>query len=406
MFRGFDSSVNNHHIYLDGNDDPILLPCIFALYTETCGVKVDHKKQLKPNSLLYEHRIEEKDIGKDTAYKICNYLGRFLQWVDEYSSSEMVNLNTHTALPSVIINEFLNEYLIDECNASESVAKEAKNSLTAYYNWLSFYFKNKSKVIGIKPRFRPVARNNSKGASAVKYLLPATRELFYASAKTLLHEIILRVGGELGCRARENRGFLLNDFISNRKSYSGLKTLFSEMEKYPDKEEFEYHLGSVYTKYGRSRTLYIPRNLLAKMKKYYDENRPNSSSNHLFVSDSNNNRGEPLGNSYACRVFFEVKSIVLKKIDDHPSIYSHYQNVEVDASYHFLRHSFGTDIFFNLCEGQNKSVESITTASSVYIETARRMGHKVDAKGASDVTKTYIHSCGHRERLLKDAISE
>lgn len=405
MYREYDKQLNGHYIYLDNNEDPILLACVFARYTQCAEYKVLRLSQEDSDTKRFKNYLHEIEVGEDTAYKICNHLGRYLEWVNSYETSRFISLDTHTALPSEIINEYINEYLIDECAKSEHVANQAINALSSYYNFLSYYFENKSKHVGIKSDFRATARNNIKGSLAVKYLLPATRELFYRNSDSLLQEIILRNGGELGCRAKENQGFLLNDFVANKEKHVGLLSLFKQLEQKPKLEKFKYHLSSLYTKYGRARTLEIPRDLLKKMKAYYGTERPKSDSNHLLVSNANNNLGECLSKSHACRVFIDIKKKVIKKIKDNPSLYSDIQEIHESFSYHVLRHSFGTDIFYNLCEGQNKKYESITTTSAVYIETARRMGHKVDGKGANEVTKSYIHGCGYRETLLEEVVN-
>ena len=215
---------------------------------------------------------------------------------------------------------------------------------------------------------------------------------------------MLRNGGELGCRASENLGFLLDDFVANKQKFSGLLSLFKQLYKKPEQSEFQYHLSSMWTKYGRSRTLYIPRHLLMLMYRYYEQERPKSDSPHLLISNSNQNRGERISKQFASDTFFNVKKNVQRKISENPECYDDIQEIHPAYSYHVLRHSFGTDVFYNFCQGQNKSFESITTTSAVYIETARRMGHKVDSRGANDVTKRYIHACGYRETLLNGII--
>lgn len=405
MFRENDRHVNKHWIYLDGNEDPIILPCVFAFYTQCTNHKIDFYCEKGKADKEYVEGLREVEVGDDAATKINGHLGRFLEWVDDYKTDSNVSLDFHTALPPELINEYINEYLIDECSASQAVANDAVNSLKAYFNWLSRYFKNNAKSFGIKSAYRPIARNNSQGKLSVKYMLPEARELFYSSTTTLLEEIVLRNGGDVGCRAKENQGFLLDDFKSGKEKHSGLLTLFKELERNPEQEEFKYYLSSLYTKYGRSRVLYIPNVLLKKMKDYYYDERPKSGSNHLLVSNSDNSRGKCISKAYACDVFLKIKRKLMKKVKDNPSLYATTQEIEEAFSYHILRHSFGTDIFYNMCEGQNKHFESITTTSAVYLETARRLGHKVDGRGANEVTKQYIHACGYREALLKDVVN-
>ncbi|MEF1215123.1 site-specific integrase, partial [Vibrio alginolyticus] len=88
-----------------------------------------------------------------------------------------------------------------------------------------------------------------------------------------------------------------------------------------------------------------------------------------------------------------------------PQAYSGYQTLDKANVYHHLRHSFGTDIFHDLCFAANKNYESITTESRVYIETARRLGHKVGGRYANQTTKIYIHACGERSALLRAVVN-
>ncbi|WP_413283903.1 site-specific integrase [Vibrio sp. MA40-2] len=407
MYRRFDTTVNKHHIYVDGSQNPLVLPCLFSRYTELQGIKVEIKSYKNRDTNQKEDEFKHTEIGSDASYKICNHLGRFLEWVDSYDESYYVKLSTHTALPQEIINEYINDYLIVECRSSEHVARQAVNALCAYYNWLMYFFDNKYKAIYIKSTHREIARNNNRQEKAVKYLLPQNRQLFYQNTDSLLEELVLRCGGELGLRTKENQGLLLNDYKANTKVHKGLLNLFNDLDLHPNKEEFEYHLSSLYTKYSRSRTLYIPRYLLEKIKLYYDTERPQSDSNHLFVSSSSNNSfGQCISKRFGTDTFAKIRNRLLKEMDDHPERFEGYQEIQLVHVYHHLRHSFGTDIFYNLCRSENKSYESITTTSSVYLTTAVRLGHKVDARSANDVTKEYIHSCGLREKLLRESANE
>lgn len=398
--------INKHYVYLDNNYYTIAFPCLFSRYTQVMNYRVSAKSTIDPHTKRVTHQLEENEIGSDASYKICNHLGRFLQWVDTYDEIDLVKLSTHTALPDSIINEYVNEYLIDECSKSEAVANQAINSLNAYFYWLAFFFNNKYKFIGIKSAYREVARNNNKASLAIKYLLPQTREMLYRNTDSLLEEIVLRNGGDLGCRSKENQGFVLEDQNINRTKFPGLLTLFKNFAEKPTQDEFEYHLSSIFTKYGRSRTLYIPRAHLAKMKTYFETERPCSNSNFLLISSSKNDSlGKCISKRYGSDTFNKVRSKLIFDARKEPSLYIHQQEIKESNTYHHLRHSYGTDFFYNLCEGQNKNYESITTTSSVYLTTVGRLGHKVDSKNGNNVTASYIHSCGLREELINNTVN-
>ncbi|WP_235868503.1 hypothetical protein [Vibrio ezurae] len=230
--------------------------------------------------------------------------------------------------------------------------------------------------------------------------------MLYANTANLLEEIVLRNGGELGCRTKENQGFYLDDFKADGSIQKGLLSLFKDIMANPDKEEFEYHLASFHARYGSKRMLYIKRSHLGLMKRYYDQERPKTESNQLLVSNSTNHTlGEPIGEQYGTQLFSKVLEKVRKLMQDNPEAYSGYQELDKAQSYHHLRHSFGTDIFHEGCQKAKKSYESITTESAVYIETARRLGHKVDSKYSNQTTKVYIHASGQREQLLKEVVN-
>jgi len=395
---------NGYYLYLYDDNTPILLPCLFARFTQVAGYKIKSESTVERETGKVTVRLEEIEIGAETGYLVCNRIGKFLEWVEDYQKIAGVSLDTHSALPDDALNEFINDYLIDESGKSLEAVNKYVDSLNSYYSFLTRFFNSKPRRIGIYPEYRAIARSNSSAKNGVKYLLPSSRELFYSNASSLLQEIVLRNGGELGCRTSENQGFLLNDFRAGNVKYDGILTLFSKLDKNPNQEGFEYHLSSLWTKYGRSRTLYIPSYLLKLMRKYYIQERPASDSDHLFISNSDQNRGEPISKSYGSRAMAKVRVIIQKKIEAMPSLYKSTQEIQPCHTYHVLRHSFGTDLFYNMCQGENKSFESITTESSIYIETARRMGHKVDHAHSSDVTKRYIHACGYRQTLEKGIV--
>ncbi|MGY6437356.1 site-specific integrase [Vibrio parahaemolyticus] len=408
MQRINDKIHNQHCIYLDDNDVPLLLPCLYNRYTTLNGLSVVHEKLKNPQTEQYDFQFKEVEIGEDAQYVRGEKLGVFLEWLEDYTKGSvhpLLTLDNHTALPAEYMNTFINDHLIQAMEASEIVVNRAVISLTSYYNWLSYFFDMPYKKIFIYSENRELVRSNSKSKLIIKYLLPATRELLYSNTKTLLEEVVLRNGGELGCRTKENQGFYVDDFKADGSTQKGLLTLFKDMADNPDKEEFEYHLASFHAKYGSKRKLYIKRNHLALMKRYYDLERPETECNQLLVSNStNSSRGRAVSERFGSDVFADVLEKVRQLMQGSPEAYLGYQDLDKALSYHHLRHSFGTDIFYEGCQKAKKNYESITTESAVYIETARRLGHKVDSKYSNQTTKVYIHACGQREQLLKEVV--
>lgn len=408
MQRVRDKTHNKHWIYLDDNDVPLLLPCLYSRYTTLNGLSVVHEKVKNAETEQYDFQFKEVEIGEDAQNVRGEKLGVFLEWLEDYakeSDQPLLTLDNHIALPDEYMNTFINDHLVHKMEVSEVVVNRAVMSLESYYNWLSYFFDMSYKKIFIYSENRQLVRLNSKSKLIIKYLLPATRELLYANTNTLLEEIVLRNGGELGCRTKENQGFYLEDFKADGFIQKGLLNLFKDIMANPDKEEFEYHLASFHAKYGSKRKFYIQRSHLSLMKRYYDQERPKTESNQLLVSNSTNDTfGKPVGKQYGTQLFSRVLEKVRKLIQENPEAYSGYQELDKALSYHHLRHSFGTDIFYEGCQQAKKSYESITTESAVYIETARRLGHKVDSKYSNQTTKMYIHACGQREQLLREVV--
>ncbi|CAK2470136.1 Integrase [Vibrio crassostreae] len=405
MQRICDKLYSGHWIYLYDEDVPILLPCLYSRYTHVTGLTVVNEKKRVEITGAFDFLLKEVEIGDYAQYERGQQLGLFLEWVEEYDHPS-VSLAWHTALPPEFINEYINEYLIVKQQKSEVVVNKAIKSLRSYYNWLTYFFDANYKKIFMFAEYRALARANNKSDLVVKYLLPETRELLYRHTNSLLEEVVLRNGGELGCRTSENQGFYLDDFQADGKKRKGLRSLFKKLKESPEKEEFEYHLPSFVTKYGSARTLYISSTHLKLMERYNNTERPESASNHLLVSSSKNyTKGEVISKRYGSATFSKALKKLIKVMSDNPQAYSGYQTLDKANVYHHLRHSFGTDIFHDLCFAANKNYESITTESRVYIETARRLGHKVGGRYANQTTKIYIHACGERSALLRAVVN-
>lgn len=405
MQRISDKLQGGRWVYLYDDDVPVLLPCLYSRYTHITGFSVVYKKKRVETTGSFEFLFEEVEIGDSAKYERGQQLGLFLEWVDEYDHRS-VTLAWHSAIPAELINEYINEHLIVNLQKSEVVVKKAINSLRSYYNWLAYFFDAKYKKIFMFSEYRALARANNKSNLIVKYILPATRELLYRCSDSLLEEIVLRNGGELGCRTSENRGFYLDNFQADGKMREGLLSLFKKAKCCPAQDEFKYHLPSFCAKYGSSRTLYISSAQLQLMECYYNTERPESASNHLLVSNSRNHtKGNVISKRYGSATFSKILKKLLKVMSENPQAYSGHQTLDEANVYHHLRHSFGTDIFYEQCVAAKKNYESITTESRVYLETARRLGHKTDGKYANQTTKTYIHACGQRAALLNEVIN-
>lgn len=402
------SDFHQCHIFMAQDLSILLLPTFFSMAVNRTGVvwkriKVDGEQGF--SQTFYK----EEEVEDPTIANITNKLERFLNWVIEYSqSSDYVSLDNHHNLPETLLNHYVNDVLIEERKSGEHSIDHHLMALRDYYNYLSMIGFTDAKDIRVKPRLKATVKRNTKQRTAVKYLTPELRSILYQNTNSIKDELLLRTGGELGLRSKENQGLLLADFQIGTKRYSGFLSLFSELESNPDKTEFTYYLQGKFTKSsrgsggGKGRMLYLHRTLLERFKEYYDRERPDSASDTLLVSNAPSNLGEPVAENAASRAFTTVKKKVLKKQlnNDLPPLG---QALEEDHTHHVLRHSFGTDKFYDACKQQRVQIDDVTTTSAVYLLVAALMGHNAVGDKAPATTKTYIRSAHIKEAFMQEA---
>lgn len=346
--------------------------------------------------------IVERSVKRTTIKQLFNRLVTFLHWVEEYAiDSKTVSLQTHHNLPDKILNFYINEVLIGERGKGEPAINQVIMSLNAYYMYLAQAGLTTAKSLFIKPSFKEMARTNTKRRTAVKYLTPELRSILYRHTNSIRDELLLKTGGELGCRTKENQGFVLDDFYMGSKKFPGMLSLFEQMENNPEQMEFEYLLQGKYSKGkraggGESRVLYIHRDLLSRFKEYYDRERPSTDEDILFVNNSSTAAGTPISTSKASRVFKQVRDTVLEK-QEKGLLPEWGQKMEIDHTHHVLRHSFGTDKFWELSEAYGMRVDDVTSTSQVYLTVAALLGHSVTGRSAPQTTKNYIRTCKIKE---------
>ncbi|TOK42875.1 hypothetical protein CGI21_15570, partial [Vibrio parahaemolyticus] len=107
MQRINDKTYNKHWIYLDDNDVPLLLPCLYNRYTTLNGLSVVHEKVKNPDTEQYDFQFKEVEIGEDAQYVRGEKLGVFLEWLEDYakgSAHPLLILDNHTTLPAEYMN--------------------------------------------------------------------------------------------------------------------------------------------------------------------------------------------------------------------------------------------------------------------------------------------------------------
>ena len=214
-------------LFVADDSSLILLPCLFSyslVLNKEIYVQVDQVINNFGERKRVEKMLETKEVVDQTVNNILNRLETFLLWVEEYSrTSQTLSVFNIEKIPEEILNHYINDVLIEIRGVSEKGIFQHIMALNAYFNFLAANHFSSVKRITVKPSFRETARDNTKKRTAVKYLTPSLRSTIYQNTTSLRDELLLRAMGEMGLRSRECQGFLVDDFKSGGKTYSGLK---------------------------------------------------------------------------------------------------------------------------------------------------------------------------------------
>lgn len=394
--QSFISNGDSFRLFADDRAVPIPLACF---YSEFVSSTYQHYVRKQSN------KLELQDIAENTFKPYLYKLGHFLHWVENYSKGfEHLSLANHHNIPNELIQYYLNDYLILEKELGEHSVRQYRDALTSYFAYLEFYGFSKAVKLYIKPKFKEKSRNNTKSRSVVKYLSPDLRHLFVRYATSKRDALLMRMGFECGLRTKENQGLVLDDFNVGGKTYKGMFSLFKDMELHAGKMEFSFRLQGLYSKGsrgkgGKSRDIFIHRSLLQALRDYWIDQRPLSQSDHLFLNRQQGGiESEVISHDRATQVFSSIRRRILYE-QSMGKFNPNWQTLEKEHTYHVLRHSYGTDKFYELSESAGLLVDNVSPTSQVYLSVAALLGHTVTGKDAASATKTYIRSCNIKKSL-------
>jgi integrase len=394
--QSFISNGDSFRLFADDRAVPIPLACF---YSEFLSKTYQHYARKR------SHKIELEDIAENTFKAYLYKLGHFLHWVEIYSKDfKYLSLANHHNIPNELIQYYLNDYLIVDKGLGEHSVRQHKDALTSYFAYLEFYGFSKAIKLYIKPKFKDVARKNTKSRSVIKYLTPDLRHHFVRFANSKRDALLIRMGFECGLRSKENQGLLLKDFNVGSKTYKGMLSLFKDMESNEGKLEFSFRLQGLYSKGsrgkgGKSRDIFLHRSLLQALRDYWVDERPISESNHLFLNKQRGDaHSEVISHDRASVVFANIRCLILYE-QSLGKLNPNWQELEKEHTYHVLRHSYGTDKFYELSEESGLLVDNVSSTSQVYLSVAALLGHTVTGKNAASTTKTYIRSCNIKKYL-------
>lgn len=396
MIHMIKSTKNESPIFVDEDGSLILLPTFFCRSLRLNGLVWIQNKEADASGFIRTNFVS-RDISDTTANFVVYRLKQFLNWLEEYGAEIMPNaLDMHPMLDQSWLSYYLEKVLIEKESVGEHSINQHLLTLRYYYNYLANAGLSNFKEININRQARVSSKQNTMRRSAVKYLSEELRHLLYVNTSCVRDELVLRGGAELGLRSKENLGLLVNDFDAGKKRYYGFRSLFKKMHASPEQQTFRYWLQGKFVKQSRhsgglGRWLLISRSLLRRYEKYYREERPKSSHDSLLLNHHGKNEGTPISHNHGTTVFRKARQKVIS-LQTSGVLNDRGQAISVEHTYHVLRHSFGTDLFYSEAGGI-ENVDAITTTHPVFLEVAKRMGHSVCGKYAANATVTYIRSC-------------
>lgn len=394
----------NCDVFFDCDNTVLLLPTFFSLHLSQTGQGFALHSYIDINGLAQKRFVLES-LSEITRNIYTNRLNQFLNWLSEYDRKNGTTLlATHNNLPAEFINkEYIDKHLCIEMEAGKSAVTHHEKSLQYYYNYLCEAKVSTYKYIHHSPKFNVTLEKNTKIRTPLKYLSKSLRLFLYENAKSLRDEILLRNGGEVGLRTRENPGLLLSDFVFGGKKEKGLKSLWLDMEVNKGQQAFRYLLQGKYSKGsrgkgGKSREIFIPRHLLNLYKRYFEQERPPTGVDNLVVNNSVNSIGTPIKQNKGSDVFASTRKIIIVKQSNGKEA-ADIQQLETGHTYHCLRHSFATDKFEQFCNEDNTSIIEASSDSRAFLRVARLLGHSLNAK----TTARYIQLAMDKQTIEKQA---
>ncbi|MEI6895804.1 MAG: tyrosine-type recombinase/integrase [Colwellia sp.] len=406
-FKHESRTIEQLNVFVHDDDSLILIPSFYSLFL---SYHLSHYKQIdkKLKSGINQTQLKQSDISVVTASQYISQLDRFLRYLyqsDQENPGQNWLMLNHN-LPPEIINYYINDVFIVQEEHSSTNATQCVAALTSYYNYLTKIGLTSYKSLSIAPGNKTIAQKHTKRREAIKYLPQSTRNALYRQCTSIRNKTILKCGAEMGTRTKEVAGFYLEDFEYGKKTRKGLKTLFIEMDSNPDKTAFTYFLPGENSKGkpgkgGMSRNLYIEVALLQEMQEYYQQERPtNSRYNTFFLRKDTNGYGEPISEEHASNVFKETKDLLLLAQEQDNSLT---YKIHKDHVFHTLRHSFGTDKFYQFAKDTGVEIDAITANSAVMIQIAELLGHSLlNTKHALGTTRGYIRSA--RDKMTMEGL--
>ena len=380
--------VKKVNIFVDDESDLIILPTLFATHlaiTEQVFKFSTIREQSTAKSRSSADRTTSKifksdDTSQVTIKQYLSCLFRFLRYIN---SNPKLSVHKTELLHTRYINQYLNEDLGSDMNiGSTNTLTQHQSAISAYCNFLcavGIWHPNQNRETTIYPTTKNAVRARGIGSGKIKYITLRDRQLLVSRCKTKRDRLIVKMGYVVGLRTQENCGLTLQDRPSKvgKKPKPGLLSLFDELDN-SSTDIFSFYLMT-HTKNESDRDLFFTRELLEEMRDYYLTERAimvegKDYCDQFFVREDNAGKGKPITTGCASDIFTSLRKEL--------------PHMHEEQSYHDLRHSFATDLYYdeiydaNGCEVGNSSAAKITVG--------KRLGHSPGKNGDYPATNIYV----------------
>jgi len=370
-----NTSIEKLYIFLDDDGKISILPYLWLLHLSTTQSHYVWKINSEGlNSYKRTIKSENAQFVLENIYlsdnSIDNYIGHFfhfVKYINDLSKHKNSTKSIHNleSISDHEINYYLNEILSERLNSSAALhAHQA--AITSFYCFLFYLEIRSTPVTRIYRKTRQKMAEQDFRVKKVSYISRDIRNSLLRLCSSKRDRLIIRLGHEVGLRASECCGLMLNDYQYRFDIRKGLLSLFNELSEKPNKMSFQFTLLGKYTKRGKTRFIYFDRELLEAIYDYYLSERYKTSvkskkkTRTLFLRTDKAGCGLPISARHASNVFRKL----LRKI----------KHANQTLSFHDLRHTFATELYHS--ELQSNDGRETRSESAALIVVAQRLGHK------------------------------
>lgn len=363
----------NLSVISDKNFNVLVLPTLWFVHLYNLGTS--HQIKTKSSNKTTEEYLVESDISDLTIQAYVSKLLSFLRTLSGSVDTQLANMSAKT------INNYLNNHLANE-NISSKTLSVHKSALSSFFNFLYSLGICQKLHLQIYRKTHQKIEAASNNPVKIKYVTKKIRAKLLQNCTNKRDRLILRMGIEVGLRAAENQGLVLEDIKARNKPVKGLLSLFEDFKNNPNQISFPFYLRGKYAKRKKGRWIYFSRPLLEDILNYYNTERnvlSKATQDHLFVRTDNNHKGEPISSSQATSIF---RNLLNKCMPNFKGLYS----------YHDLRHTFATELYES--ELIDEHGNETRSESAALFTVSERLGH-----ADPETSKLYI-----RLRSLKQLL--